>query len=70
MIVFRWIVGVIGAILVLGGTVSFGLFVAFDAQLWLQRGRTFRHLIWVLLLFWFNVEVWGKVVWTIWHWNK
>jgi hypothetical protein len=70
MTVFRWIVGVIGAFLAIGGALSFGLFIAFDAQLWLQRGRTFRHLIWVLLLFWFNVEVWGKVILTIVRWNK
>jgi hypothetical protein len=70
MTVFRWIVGVIGAFFAIGATLSFGLFVAFDVQLWLQRARTFRHLLWVLLLFWFNVEVWGRVILTIWRWNK
>ena len=70
MIVFRWIVGVIGAFLAIGATLGFGLYIAFEAQVWLQRARTFRHLIWVLLLFWFNVEVWGRVIWTIWRWNK
>jgi hypothetical protein len=69
MTVFRWIIGVLSAFLVLGATFGFFLFIAFDSQLWLQRARTFRHLLWVLLLFWFNIEVWGKVVYTIWTWK-
>ena len=70
MTVFRWIIGVLSGFFVLAATFGFFLFIAFDSQLWLQPARTFRHLIWVLLLFWFNIEVWGKVVYTIWHWNK
>ncbi len=70
MIVFRWILGVLGAFFVIGATLSFVLFVAFDAQLWLQRARRFRHWVWLIGLFWFNVEVWGRVIWTIWHWGK
>jgi len=70
MTVFRWIIGVFSGFFVLAAIFDFALFIVFDSQLWLQRARRFRHLIWVILLFWFNIEVWGKVVYTIWHWNK
>jgi hypothetical protein len=70
MTVFRWVVGVIVGLLALGGIFGVGLWLAFESDLWLQRARTFRHLIWVMLLFWFNVEVWGRVAWTIWTWNR
>ena len=70
MTVFRWIIGVFSGFFVLAAVFGFALFIVFDSQLWLQRARRFRHLIWVILLFWFNIEVWGKVVYTIWHWNK
>ena len=70
MTVFRWIIGVVSAFFAVGAAFSFALFVSFDAQLWLQRGRRFRHWLGLILLFWFNVEVWGKVIWTIWRWNK
>ena len=70
MIVFRWILGVLGAFFAIGATLSFVLFVAFDAKLWLERARRFRHWLWLIGLFWFNAEVWGRVAWTIWHWGK
>ncbi len=49
MTVFRWIIGVLGGFFALGAIFGFGLFIAFDSQLWLQRARRFRHYIWVLL---------------------
>ena len=69
MTVFRWIVGVLGGLFALVAIFGFGLFIAFDSQLWLRRARRFRHYIWVLGLFWFNVEVWGRVVHTIVTWR-
>ena len=70
MTVFRWIVGVVAAFLALGGLFGLVLYIGFQSELWLQRARRFRHGIWVLALFWFNVEVWGRVAWTVWTWNK
>ena len=70
MTIFRWIVGLIAAFLALGGLFGLVLYIAFQSELWLQRARSFRHTLWVLGLFWFNVEVWGRVAWTIWTWNK
>ena len=69
MTVFRWIVGVLGALFAVAGLISFVLSLAPGATGWLQRARRFRHWIWLLLLLWFNVEVWGRVVYTLIHWS-
>jgi hypothetical protein len=47
---------------------SLVLFLAFDIQLWLERARTLRRGTYLALLLWFNIEVWGRVIWTIIHW--
>jgi hypothetical protein len=70
MTVFRWIIGGLSAFFALGAVLGFVLYIAFESKLWLERARSFRHWIWLLLLLWFNIEVWGRVAWTIWHWNK
>ncbi len=68
MTVFRWIIGVISALLVSGALMSFVLFMAFDISVWLKRARSLRRAAFTALLFWFNIEVWGRVVWTLIHW--
>lgn len=68
MTIFRWIIGVISALLVGGSVLSFVLFMAFDINVWLERARSLRRGAYLALLFWFNVEVWGRVIWTIIHW--
>ena len=68
MHIFRWIIGVISVLLVGGATLSFVLFMAFDINLWLERARVFRRFAYMALLFWFNIEIWGRVLWTIIHW--
>lgn len=68
MTIFRWIIGVLSALLVGGSVLSFVLFMAFDNNAWLERARSLRRGAYMALLFWFNIEVWGRVVWTIAHW--
>ena len=68
MTVFRWIIGVLSALLASGSLLSFVLFMAFDINVWLKRARSLRRLTFTVLLFWFNTEVWGRVVWTLIHW--
>ena len=68
MTVFRWIIGVISALLVGGSVLSFVLFMALDINAWLERARSLRRGAYMALLFWFNVEVWGRVIWTIVKW--
>ncbi len=66
--VLRWIAAGIGILLLLGATLSFGLFIAFDAALWKERASSLAAWIRLLALAWFNVEVWGRVVYTLAHW--
>ena len=68
MTVFRWIMAVIAAILATGSVVCFVLFITLDIDVWIRRARGFRRGAYLACLTWFNVEVWGRVVWTIIHW--
>lgn len=68
MTVFRWIIGVLSALLAAGSLLSLVLFIAFDINVWLERARSLRRGTYMALLLWFNVEVWGRVIWTLIHW--
>lgn len=68
MTVFRWIIGVLSALLAAGSLLSFVLFIAFDINVWLERARALRRGTYMALLLWFNIEVWGRVIWTLIHW--
>ena len=68
MIVFRWIFGIIFGLLAAGSVLSLVLFLALDIQLWLERARSLRRGAYLAGLTWFNIEVWGRVVWTLIHW--
>ena len=68
MTIFRWVIGVIAALLASGALISFALFIAFDIDVWLKRARTLRRGVYMALLLWFNVVVWGRVVWTLVTW--
>ena len=68
MTIFRWVIGVLAALLASGSLISFLLFIAFDIDLWLQRARTLRRGLYMALLLWFNVEVWGRVLYTLFTW--
>ena len=47
---------------------SFVLFIAVDVPVWLERARSLRRAFFVVALFWFNAEIWGRVAWTLTHW--
>jgi len=66
--VFRWIIGVIAALMAVGALTSLAINLASDSRLWLERARRFRRWLWLACLLWFNVEVWGRVIWTIIRW--
>ena len=69
MTIFRWVMGVL-ALLTGGGAVgSFALFMALDISVWLERARSMRQGFFVVALFWFNTEIWGRVAWTLIHWS-
>lgn len=68
MTVFRWIIGVISLLLVSGSVISFIFFMAGDDERWISIANRLRRLATVALLFWFNSEIWGRVVYTIVTW--
>jgi hypothetical protein len=70
MTVFRWIVGILGGLFAIGAIASFALYISFDARVWLERARKFRRWIYLIGLLWFNVEVWGRVVYTLVTWGR
>ena len=65
----RRLSGGLFALLALCWLVSFVLGVVSGSDVWFARARRFRHWIWLTGLFWFNVEIWGSVAWTLWHWK-
>ena len=70
MTVFRWIVGGIAVLMAVAALASIAINLAFDSPLWLDRARRFRHWLWLVCLLWFNLEVWGRVAYTLVHWTR
>ena len=68
MTIFRWIVGSLAALLAAGAVLTFVVYILANRIVWLERARRWRHLLWLVLLLWFNVEVWGSVLYTLIHW--
>lgn len=68
MTIFAWVMFAVSAVLAAASLGSFLVFIFFDIPVWLDRARTLRRGLYMALLFWFNVWVWGRVVWTILHW--
>ncbi len=66
--VLRWIAAGIAALLAVGASVSFALYIAFEAKSALERAQRLAAWIRLVALTWFNLEVWGRVVYTIVHW--
>lgn len=70
MIVFRWILAVLTGLLMTGGLVSFVAYMITGDDSWNTLARRFGRWVWAACLFWFNVEIWGRVLWTLFHWNS
>jgi hypothetical protein len=68
MVIFRWIIGVIAALMALGSIVSFVIYVSAGIDVWLDRARAFRRWLSTAALLWFNVEIWRSVVLVIINW--
>ena len=66
--VLRWVVGGFAALLALAAIVNFALYIAVESKPLLERARRIGAWIRLLALTWFNVEIWGRVFWTLAHW--
>ncbi len=62
MTIFRWVLGVFSLLLAGGGVLSFLVYIAQGENDWLKLAHKFRRWTSAALLFWFNVEIWGRVV--------
>jgi len=60
--IFRWVAGVIAALMASGALLSLLVYAIFKVDLWLKRARRLRHFTWLVLLFWFIVEIWIRVI--------
>ena len=69
MTVFRWIMGSVGVLLLVLTVIGYGVGLAFNNEIWLGRAKLFRQLLFVFALLWFNIEVWGRVAYTIVTWT-
>jgi hypothetical protein len=67
--IFRWIMGVLLALTAGGSVLCFVLFMMFDINIWIERARSLRRGAYLTALFWFNIEIWGRVVYTLIHWT-
>ena len=67
--VLRWIAATVAALLGAGALISLRrLHRVRDAGV-ARAARRLRTWLWLLGLFWFNCEVWGRVLFTIVHWR-
>ena len=70
MTIFRWIMGVFGGLFAAGWLFTFLMYVLRDDDRFRELGMRLRHFTILIALFWFNLEVWGRVIWTIVTWNS
>ena len=70
MLIFRWIMGVLGGLFAAGWLFTFLMYVLRDDDRFAELGKRLRHFTILIALFWFNFEIWGRVVWTIVTWNS
>ena len=68
MHIFRWVMGSLSVLLVAGSILCVVLFMMVDIEVWIRRARSFRRAAFSVILLWFNVEVWGSVLYTLIHW--
>ena len=69
MTIFRWIIFSLSALLALGMTVSFVVYIVTGIDDWNTLARRLRHWTYLILLFWFNLEVWGRVLLILINWT-
>jgi hypothetical protein len=68
--VFRWIMGVIGGLLAAGWFTTVALYVTAGDDRFKELGTRLRRWTITIALFWFNIEIWGRVIWTVITWNR
>ncbi|MDP9043953.1 MAG: hypothetical protein M3O01_04025 [Pseudomonadota bacterium] len=68
MVVFSWVMFGLSVLLAVSSLGAFLLFIFLDIPAWLERARSLRRGLYMALLLWFNVWVWGRVIMALIHW--
>ena len=68
MTIFRWIMGIIAGLALSGWLVVLLLYVVNGDDRFKDLGTRLRQLVITIGLFWFNLEIWGRVIWTLIEW--
>mgnify|MGYP006994848616 CR=1 FL=1 len=68
MTIFRILMLILAGGLASVATFFFALYIIRGDDDWMPRARAFGRWAWAAVLFWFNVEVWGRVLWIIITW--
>jgi hypothetical protein len=70
MTIFRWIMGVLLGLFAAGWLTIFLLYVVRDDDRLKEQGKKLRQWTITIALAWFNIEIWGRVIWTVITWNR
>jgi transposase len=70
MTVLRWILGVVGGLFAAGWIATVLVYVISSDDRFRELGTRLRRMTVTIGLFWFNVEVWGRVIYTVVTWNR
>jgi hypothetical protein len=68
MTIFRWIMGVLSALLAGGWLITFAIYLANGDDRFKELGTRLRQWATMFVLMWFNIEIWGRVVWILITW--
>jgi hypothetical protein len=68
MSIFRTIMLLLAGGLGLVAAVFFTLYVIRGDDVWMPRAKQYGRWAWAAVLFWFNVEIWGRVIWILINW--
>ena len=68
MTAFRWVMGILTLVLGGGMALTFVIYIVSGVDEWIKIVRRLRHWTYLVLLFWFNFEIWRRVVLVVIHW--
>jgi hypothetical protein len=70
MHIFDWIMLVLSVFFAVTSLACFLIFIGMDIPVFIDRARVLRRFLFMSLLLWFNIRVWGNVIYTIIHWHS
>lgn len=68
--VVRWILGSATGLFAVGWLLFFIVGLARDDQKQQAAAAKLRQWAQLIFMIWMNLEIWGRVVYTLWTWNS